>query len=251
MTAEQISTAKYCCRATIRNSLLRYSIQPPKGFWVRVGKKIGRPIGIPMSSSQKEFRSNHMRGEGNPFYGKRHSMETRKKMRQNHADFRGDKNPFKKSLENPENLEKLRQRSKIYWANLSEQERLEHGKKTRTGFEGISGTFWARVKSNAKARNLLLSISPEEAWKIFLQQDRKCALSGVELQFGHSWFDTTASLDRIDSSGNYTPFNVCWVHKTINIMKNVLPIELFIEWCQKVAGHSEANYGKDISPFVE
>ena len=40
--------------------------------------------------------SEHMKkrtGENNPFYGKKHSEETKKKMRDNHADFKGGKHP--------------------------------------------------------------------------------------------------------------------------------------------------------------
>lgn len=34
-----------------------------------------------------------MRGEKNPYYGRRHSAETRKKISENHADFRGKNHP--------------------------------------------------------------------------------------------------------------------------------------------------------------
>lgn len=46
-----------------------------------------------------------MFGKENPFYGKKHSEETRKKMSENHADFFGEKNPFynKKHTEETKN----------------------------------------------------------------------------------------------------------------------------------------------------
>lgn len=42
--------------------------------------------------------SESLSGELNPFYGKKHTEETKKKMRENHADFNGGKNPFAKEV---------------------------------------------------------------------------------------------------------------------------------------------------------
>ena len=39
------------------------------------------------------------------------------------------------------------------------------------------------TKQNAIKRNLEFSVTPEFLWKLFLQQDRKCALSGEKLYF--------------------------------------------------------------------
>ncbi len=47
----------------------------------------------------------------------------------------------------------------------------------------------------------------------------------------------TASLDRIDSSGNYTENNIQWVHKDINKMKNVFSMDQLIEYCKKIVDH--------------
>jgi len=48
---------------------------------------------------------------------------------------------------------------------------------------------------------------------------------------------STASVDRIDSNKGYIKGNVQFVHKDINLMKNVLNIEYFIEMCKKIAKH--------------
>ena len=112
-----------------------------------------------------------------------------------------------------------------------------------TGFKQISGSLWRQFKSSAKNRNILFDVSIEEAWLIFESQKAKCALSGIELIFGKTIYEqrdgaTTASLDRIDSNGNYTKDNVQWVHKTINRMKNTVPEIEFIEFCKLVAKHN-------------
>jgi len=44
----------------------------------------------------------------------------------------------------------------------------------------------------------------------------------------------TASLDRIDSTKNYTIDNIQWVHKDVNKMKMDFSQEYFIEMCRLV-----------------
>lgn len=116
-----------------------------------------------------------------------------------------------------------------------------------TGIGEISSGFWYDhiVKSangskygNRTRRVKDLTLTIEEAWDLFLKQDRKCALSGIELIFPNKGKDKswTASLDRIDSSKGYVLGNVQWVHKDINIMKNKFDNQYFIEMCKKIAG---------------
>jgi hypothetical protein len=50
--------------------------------------------------------------------------------------------------------------------------------------------------------------------------------------------ETTASLDRIDSSKGYIEGNLQWVHKDVNIMKMDLSQVEFIDYCVKVALYS-------------
>lgn len=114
------------------------------------------------------------------------------------------------------------------------------------GVGEISGDFWyshiVRSANGSKLNNRErkakeLTLTMDEAWNLFLKQNRKCALSGIELQFpkrskDKSW---TASLDRIDSSKGYILSNVQWVHKDINIMKNKFDNQYFIEMCKRVA----------------
>ena len=113
-------------------------------------------------------------------------------------------------------------------------------KKNWKGFGEISGDFWCAIQKSAKARDLSFEISIEDAWNIFLKQNRKCALSGLELTLSRSRtrkkYKTvhTASLDRIDSSKGYTIDNVQWVHKRVNLMKGNMSTENFIEWCNLV-----------------
>lgn len=104
------------------------------------------------------------------------------------------------------------------------------------GHEQISGNHWWGIKRGALSKKIPFEITIEDAWNLFLKQDRKCALSGLDIYFPESYkCPFTASLDRIDSSKNYTIDNLQWVHKTINLMKNTLSQERFIEMCRLVS----------------
>ena len=58
-------------------------------------QKCGHKKGTPFPPQWYEHRPNY-KGRKNPFFGKKHSEETRQKMREHHANFKGDKNPFRK-----------------------------------------------------------------------------------------------------------------------------------------------------------
>lgn len=108
------------------------------------------------------------------------------------------------------------------------------------GYEGITGTVWAAIKQAAKCRNLELSITKEYIWNLFLKQESKCAISGVEIKLPEDttqkrYGNYTASLDRKDSSKGYIEDNVQWVHKDVNIMKQDMSDEEFINWCHIIA----------------
>lgn len=116
--------------------------------------------------------------------------------------------------------------------------RRKYAKSIYKGYEQISGTYWKRVQADAASRNLLFDIKIEDAWKMFLDQNRKCKLSGLDINFARNYTNTkiqTASFDRIDSSKGYTLDNVQWLHKDINKIKFNLNQEYFIKLCKLVA----------------
>jgi hypothetical protein len=111
------------------------------------------------------------------------------------------------------------------------------------GHGDISGGWWRDhvirsamgSKSGKSTRKPVpLTITIEDAWNLFLKQNRKCALSGLDIQINKTAIYNTASLDRIDSSKGYEPNNVQWVHKHINLMKNKFDQEYFIKLCSLV-----------------
>ena len=108
------------------------------------------------------------------------------------------------------------------------------------GCGDVGGRYFEIVKKGAKDRNLEFNITVEFLWNLFLKQDRKCALSGIELILPtYSKDEQTASLDRIDSYKGYIEDNVQWVHKDINLMKQTLNDDKFINYCIEVAKYQE------------
>lgn len=111
-----------------------------------------------------------------------------------------------------------------------------------TGIGEMSGDYWynhiVRSANGDKGRRkpIELSISKEYAWDLFIKQNRKCALSGVELNFPKRNGDRgyNVSMDRIDSSLGYTQGNVQWVHKDINFIKRTYNQDHFIKMCKLV-----------------
>ena len=125
------------------------------------------------------------------------------------------------------------------------------------GYEEIPLSYYNRARAGATRlpRNFEFSVSIEYLWDLFLKQNRKCALSGVDIDFNREKFKKiqqfSASLDRIDSSKGYIEGNVQWVHKDINIMKMDLQQNKFIEWCSKVAALDNHKSSDTIISYSE
>lgn len=105
---------------------------------------------------------------------------------------------------------------------------------TWSGYKDISGSYWQTVKYAAKSRNLILDLDIKKLWKLYLNQNKKCVYSDLNINFNTlksgDGNNQTASLDRINSNIGYIESNVQWVHKDVNIMKNSLSEQNFLYW---------------------
>lgn len=106
-----------------------------------------------------------------------------------------------------------------------------------TGKGDIRGAKIAEIKRSAKKRGYEFNISKEFLWELYLSQNKKCALTGLDIWFGRIHFpnETTASLDRIDNDKGYVYGNVRWVLKDINMIRGSYNDEYFIKLCNAVA----------------
>jgi len=112
------------------------------------------------------------------------------------------------------------------------------GRPKHKGCGEISRGQYSRINISARVRNLEFNVSIKYIWNLFLKQNRKCALTGLQLAFAPNQLQsglTTASLDRIDSTKGYIKDNVQWVHKDVNRMKNNFPEVRFIDYCVQIA----------------
>lgn len=106
--------------------------------------------------------------------------------------------------------------------------------------EELPQVIWNKIIWNAKKRQIPLIVTREEAYKIFLKQNRKCSLTGMDIRLPLYGTDKewTASFDRIDGNKGYVESNVQWIHKDVNRMKNIFNEQYFVSICQKVSAFS-------------
>lgn len=106
--------------------------------------------------------------------------------------------------------------------------------KTWKGYEEISSSFFTSIKRHALERNLIFDITIEDAWNQYIKQNKKCALTNLDLIL-EKIKNRTASLDRINNNIGYTKDNIQWVHKDINWMKGTFTQDEFISLCKMVS----------------
>lgn len=115
------------------------------------------------------------------------------------------------------------------------------------GYGNISGHHFQLLQhaASGKSRSRLdFLLTKEYLSDLYDKQGGKCALSSVPLVIlvpSSQDRARTASLDRIDNTVGYVEGNVQWVHKYINMMKNKLDQDLFIDFCKKVAATAEST----------
>ena len=100
----------------------------------------------------------------------------------------------------------------------------------------LTGSFFCDIQTSAKSRNLEFNITIKDINRLLIQQNFKCAVSGLPIKIARrrAKKETTASLDRIDSSKGYIISNIQFVHKHINIMKNNHTMKYFLILCKTI-----------------
>lgn len=121
-----------------------------------------------------------------------------------------------------------------------------------TGFGDISGLHWLSINREAKRRNLEVTLTIKEAWKLFELQEGICPITGRQLIM---WGKIdgkktgTASLDRKNSSRGYFLDNVQWIHKDIQLIKRNIPDDIFIDLCKEITAHHNKKKLEEIPSF--
>lgn len=123
---------------------------------------------------------------------------------------------------------------------------VRHKSSNWKGVGKLPRSAYTTVRLRAKNRNKKFKVSLGYLATLFDNQNGKCALTGIPIQFGEDGKNLsnalgTASLDRIDSAQGYVTGNVQWVHKHINSMKNEHSTEYFIQLCKEVVSYNDSN----------
>lgn len=94
-------------------------------------------------------------------------------------------------------------------------------------------TRYTKLQRSAETRNIIFNLSMEYLWNLFEYQNHTCAITGDYIPS-----IIEASLDRIDSNGNYEEGNVQWVTYQANVSKHTMSMNELYEFCKKVLNHA-------------
>jgi hypothetical protein len=111
------------------------------------------------------------------------------------------------------------------------------------GYEEIPMSYIHNIRNSAIRRGLTWQVTEEYIWNLFVEQNRRCKISGVDLKFSSTINarDGTASLDRIDRHCGYVEGNLQWLHKKVNEMKWDMSDEEFISWCNIISQYNNTH----------
>lgn len=104
----------------------------------------------------------------------------------------------------------------------------------RPHHDSISPIQVSNMLKNSKCRGFEFNMTLDEVYNKIIEQDYKCALSGIKIVFSRNIKENTASLDRIDSAKGYTVDNTQLVHKEYNRMKTDFQEDELFEMCKNI-----------------
>jgi hypothetical protein len=112
-------------------------------------------------------------------------------------------------------------------------------------YKDIKVSYFNALKKGAGIRatkTLCFDITIEDIWNQYITQDKKCALSGVDVLFSLEDKLKTASVDRKDSDLGYTKENIQIVHKDVNYLKMDLSEKRLFDLCKMIFLHRKKDF---------
>lgn len=98
-----------------------------------------------------------------------------------------------------------------------------------------------QLRYSRKKQGHKWDIGKKEIYQLYLNQEGKCALSGVEMthfRTNKEEGDTNISIDRIDPEGQYVISNIQLVCKRVNYMKHNKDQKTFLNWVSLIYNNS-------------
>ena len=102
-------------------------------------------------------------------------------------------------------------------------------------YNDIPMTWFNKSKTSAEIRNLEFTITINDVYSLYLKQDKKCALTDLDLYWEKVGTKHIVSIDRIDSKIGYILSNIQLIHKDLNFMKQQYSQDYFMDMCELVA----------------
>jgi len=134
-------------------------------------------------------------------------------------------------------LEKQRE-YKRQWRLKNKERCAEYDKQLRLKKEFntdyIVSILWSGAKTRSNKRGREFTITKEQLYKRIVETNGFCELSGLPLSVAFN-DPLRVSIDRIDSDIGYTPENIQIVASCVNIAKNNLHQDAFIQICKAVS----------------
>ena len=133
----------------------------------------------------------------------------------------------------------LRRNYAAYSLSLGKECKTCSNRKTENSgrgvYNGVRLSWVHKCKVGAETRGIVWTLSVEDIWQVYVNQDGVCNLSGIPIGWATVGQTHTASLDRIDSKNGYTLDNIQLLHKDVNMMKQAFSQEHFVALCKSVA----------------
>lgn len=112
-------------------------------------------------------------------------------------------------------------------------------------FDGFIKLLYKDLKRNAKNRNIKVEITIDDIKQLYNEQTGLCALSMFRMTHNKQPNDSPThinnrfniSVDRIDSSKDYTVDNIQLVCAIVNVIKYNMNTDEFIDVCKKICKH--------------
>lgn len=122
---------------------------------------------------------------------------------------------------------------------------IEHTYEYGSTFDGFIKMLYSDLKNNAKKRNIKVEITIDDIKQLYDKQTGLCALSMFKMTHNKQPNDSPThinnkfniSVDRIDSSKDYTIDNIQLVCAIVNIIKYDMGTNEFIDVCKKICKH--------------